>query len=147
MNNAKKGFTLVELLVVIAILAILATVSVVGYTSFINRAHESNAQTEAHQIESTIESYTMIGEAYILTDAYAVKLVDVDDTTAVKMELRVFEYTTDDGKVVIGDQVDDVTTDIKAGNADFKDLPGKLTIDGGVLVYTGANTTTGIEIK
>ena len=34
-NNKKKGFTLVELLVVIAILAILATVSVVGYTSYI----------------------------------------------------------------------------------------------------------------
>ena len=34
-NNTKKGFTLVELLVVIAILAILATVSVVGYTAYI----------------------------------------------------------------------------------------------------------------
>ena len=34
-NNKMKGFTLVELLVVIAILAILATVSVVGYTSYI----------------------------------------------------------------------------------------------------------------
>ncbi len=42
MKQTKKGFTLVELLVVIAILAILATVSVVGYTAFIQRAHESN---------------------------------------------------------------------------------------------------------
>ena len=44
-----KGFTLVELLVVIAILAILATVSVVGYTSFIDSAKDSNAETELHQ--------------------------------------------------------------------------------------------------
>ncbi|MBQ2804298.1 MAG: prepilin-type N-terminal cleavage/methylation domain-containing protein, partial [Clostridia bacterium] len=42
MKQTKKGFTLVELLVVIAILAILATVSVVGYTAFIQKAHQSN---------------------------------------------------------------------------------------------------------
>ena len=50
MRNTKKGFTLVELLVVIAILAILATVSVVGYTSFIDRANDSVAQQELTQI-------------------------------------------------------------------------------------------------
>ncbi len=37
----KKGFTLVELLVVIAILAILATVSVIGYLSFTEKANKS----------------------------------------------------------------------------------------------------------
>lgn len=46
-----KGFTLVELLVVIAILAILATVSVVGYTSFIDSAKNSVAQQELTQIK------------------------------------------------------------------------------------------------
>ncbi len=54
MNNAKKGFTLVELLVVIAILAILATVSVVGYTSFIDRANQSTAMQEMTQIRDSI---------------------------------------------------------------------------------------------
>ena len=56
MNNTKKGFTLVELLVVIAILAILATVSVVGYTSFINSADESAAVSEAKSVKSLVES-------------------------------------------------------------------------------------------
>ena len=42
MQKKKKGFTLVELLVVIAILAILAAVSVVGYLSFTEKAKESN---------------------------------------------------------------------------------------------------------
>ena len=51
-----KGFTLVELLVVIAILAILATVSVVGYTSFIDSAKDSNAETTLHTIETYIEA-------------------------------------------------------------------------------------------
>lgn len=49
-HNTKKGFTLVELLVVIAILAILATVSVVGYTSFIERANVAADQNEVTQL-------------------------------------------------------------------------------------------------
>ncbi|MBQ9978925.1 MAG: type II secretion system protein [Clostridia bacterium] len=63
-----KGFTLVELLVVIAILAILATVSVVGYTSFINNADKSAMDQETHQIETVIES------ALIINDYAEVKL-------------------------------------------------------------------------
>ena len=54
MRNTKKGFTLVELLVVIAILAILATVSVVGYTSFIDRANQSTALQEMTQIRDSV---------------------------------------------------------------------------------------------
>ncbi len=57
----RKGFTLVELLVVIAILAILATVSVVGYTSFIegtavqvdeDLANQLNHFLAAHQVNN-----------------------------------------------------------------------------------------------
>ena len=66
MKNAQKGFTLVELLVVIAILAILATVSVVGYTSFINRAEDSTIETELHQIETTINSYAISKQDYVI---------------------------------------------------------------------------------
>ena len=55
-KKRKKGFTLVELLVVIAILAILSTVSVVGYTSFINKAKESNAKNELHQVINMIQA-------------------------------------------------------------------------------------------
>ncbi|MBQ7873151.1 MAG: prepilin-type N-terminal cleavage/methylation domain-containing protein [Clostridia bacterium] len=48
-----KGFTLVELLVVIAILAILATVSVVGYTSYIQNANDSVAVQELSQLRDS----------------------------------------------------------------------------------------------
>ena len=54
MKQTKKGFTLVELLVVIAILAILATVSVVGYTAFIQKAHQSNDRTLVAQLNMAV---------------------------------------------------------------------------------------------
>ena len=57
--NTRKGFTLVELLVVIAILAILATVGVVGYTSFIDKANLSAAETELHQVETSVDANIM----------------------------------------------------------------------------------------
>lgn len=69
MKNTKKGFTLVELLVVIAILAILASVAVVGYTSFIKKAEQSNAETEAHQIKTFIQAELMAGDYCQLGDA------------------------------------------------------------------------------
>ncbi len=55
-KKTKKGFTLVELLVVIAILAILATVSVVGYTSFIDKANLSNDQSTIGMINRNLEA-------------------------------------------------------------------------------------------
>lgn len=73
----KKGFTLVELLVVIAIIAILAVVSVVGYTAFIKKANESNAMTEAKQVEDAINAELMTGEDFVI--ATVDKNEDADD--------------------------------------------------------------------
>ncbi len=60
-GNKKKGFTLVELLVVIAILAILASVSVVGYLSFTEKAKISNIETEMTQIREVIRGQLLDG--------------------------------------------------------------------------------------
>lgn len=55
-KNVKKGFTLVELLVVIAIIAILATVSVVGYLSFTKKANISNDVTMTTQMNTILQA-------------------------------------------------------------------------------------------
>ena len=41
-KKLKKGFTLVELIVVIAIIAILSTVAVIGFTRVVDKANVSN---------------------------------------------------------------------------------------------------------
>ncbi len=68
MRSTKKGFTLVELLVVIAILAILATVSVVGYTAFIDRAHQSVAMQEMTQIRNALVAEDINNHYFNLAD-------------------------------------------------------------------------------
>lgn len=74
-SNKKRGFTLVELLVVIAILAILATVSVVGYTSFIERATISNDENVASQLNQ----FLIALKADSNSEYYQVK---IDETNA-----------------------------------------------------------------
>ena len=68
MRSTKKGFTLVELLVVIAILAILATVSVVGYTAFIEKAHQSVAMQEMTQIRNALVAEDITNELIDLSN-------------------------------------------------------------------------------
>lgn len=45
-NNSKAGFSLVELMVVVAIIGILATIAVPNFQKFQARAKQSNAKTE-----------------------------------------------------------------------------------------------------
>jgi type IV pilus assembly protein PilE len=46
MSNAAEGFTLVELMIVVAIVAILVTLSYPSYVSFIRKSERSDAQAE-----------------------------------------------------------------------------------------------------
>ena len=54
MKKTRKGFTLVELLVVIAIVAILATVAIIGYTSFTKKAEISADQQAVVQMNKAL---------------------------------------------------------------------------------------------
>lgn len=67
-HNTKKGFTLVELLVVIAILAILATVSVVGYTSFIESANVAVDEDLVAQLNNFLAAYKVNNTEDITAD-------------------------------------------------------------------------------
>ena len=117
-KNTKKGFTLVELLVVIAILAILASVAVVGYTAFITKAEESNAKTEAHQIDKAIESALLTLEVG--------DIVKVADGIGVEKTASGYDAVELTGSEELADDI----------SADFTSF--ELDVEGTVLVYTSA---------
>ena len=63
MKNKKKGFTLVELIVVLAILAILAAMLVPALTGYIDKANEK-------KIVATARQYAIAAQS-VASDAYA----------------------------------------------------------------------------
>ena len=142
MKNTKKGFTLVELLVVIAILAILASVAVVGYTAFLDKANDSNAATEAHQIQMSADSFHMVGDNFVL-GTYGVVTTPDDETTTDKNEEVVTTYTVYlavDGKVYSSEDAEtllDTLPEDLVWDADLAGLAESLSVSNGVLTYKG----------
>ena len=57
LKKKKKGFTLIELMAVIAIIAILAAVIVPTVTGYINRAKKTAIITECRTVMNAIETY------------------------------------------------------------------------------------------
>ncbi len=60
----KKGFTIVELLIVIVIIGILATIGFVAFSGAQNKAKKSNAQTTASQVKSKLGEYNVDNSSY-----------------------------------------------------------------------------------
>ena len=53
-----SGFTLIELMIVMAIIAVLATIAVPSYTANIKHAREAVLREDLHTMRSAIDSYT-----------------------------------------------------------------------------------------
>jgi len=68
LKSKKKGFTLVELLAVIAILAIIGAVLIPNLMGFKEKAHKSNIQASAKAIVSTAKNYLAESEVDLLAD-------------------------------------------------------------------------------
>ena len=57
--NAQKGFTLIELMIVIAIIGILAAIAIPAYTDYTVRARVSEAMTTASAMKATVSENIM----------------------------------------------------------------------------------------
>src|ERR1044072_3993704 len=75
-----RGFTIVELLIVIVVIAILAAIVIVAYNGVQNKANTTKAQTNASAVQKVAEAYNADNSVYpgsvanITTGASTVKL-------------------------------------------------------------------------
>lgn len=82
----KKGFTLVELMVVMAIIAILATAGISSYGSYIKRARDTARFADLKAIETALISYQSVNGRYPSSGDY-----QADDATHVVNALGSFD--------------------------------------------------------
>ena len=66
-TNSQKGFTIVELLIVIVVIAILAAISIVAYTGIQNNARTSAAQSAASSVRDVAEAFNGVHGRYPAT--------------------------------------------------------------------------------
>lgn len=57
MLNNQKGFTLIELMVVVVIIGILAAIALPNFLSMQDRAKESEVKSNTHTVQLTVEDY------------------------------------------------------------------------------------------
>ena len=76
-QNKAKGFTIVELLIVIVVIGILAAISIVAYTGINSRAKTSNAQTTANQVANKAGAFNALEGSY---PAVVADFADHDET-------------------------------------------------------------------
>lgn len=62
--KSKKGFTLVELLVVVAIIGILAAIAIPQFAAYRTRAYNSAAQSDLRNFKTALESVYADNQKY-----------------------------------------------------------------------------------
>jgi type II secretion system protein G len=72
LRTNEKGFTLVELMIVVVIIGILASIAIPNFISMQHRAREATVKSNMHQIQVSLEDFSVQNDgAYPTADADA----------------------------------------------------------------------------
>ena len=116
--HSERGFTLIELMIVVAVVGILAAVAYPSYTQYVIRSHRASAQTQMLNIANRQQQFFIANRTY---------------ATKAQIESNGFSLETDlanryDYSITLGtDSVPSYTIQFTAKSSQLSD--GNLTLD------------------
>ncbi len=81
LSNVRRGFTIVELLIVVVVIAILAAITIVAYNGIAQRSKVSAAQSSTTQAAKKVLSYATLNSDQYPPDLTTVGIANSADTT------------------------------------------------------------------
>jgi type IV pilus assembly protein PilA len=133
MNKIQQGFTLIELMIVIAIIGILAAIAIPAYQDYITRAQVSEAVELLGGLKTPISEYAAdkgVWPTAIVAPTVAATATQITGTLVGK-------YSTVTGTVVGTFPAGAVTATMSAGQADTKTIVLATADGGGLWTCTG----------
>jgi type IV pilus assembly protein PilE len=140
-----KGFTLVELMIVVAIIGVLASIALPAYSSYVARARRADARTQLMQVAQFMQRFYAANDSYSTNRAGTAVLSVMPDS--MKMSPAggpaIYQLNTAiaaAGNYVLAPNVSDYTLTMApvSGGAAAADACGMFTIDS-----TGVRGVTG----
>ena len=161
-KHKNKGFTIVELLIVVVVIAILAAITIIAYNGIQNRAKASAVASDLTQNSKTImNAITVQGGNYLPSSVTQATLntLKLDSTKykvatycATATEAVLLVQTTDDKKyytkfgnpTVNNDAIDSFqpcgTAGITGAYTTYLNLPAQCSLEGGTCTFSGTAT-------
>ena len=98
LRSNKEGFTLIELMIVIAIIGILAAIAIPNFIAYRNKAYCSAAENDAHALASALADYYAIPGNNTVPAANALGITLSDANTAtINGTINTITITVTDG--------------------------------------------------
>ena len=74
--NNEKGFTLIELMIVVAIIGILAAIAIPQFSAYRERAYVASMKADCNAVRTAEEAYFADNDTYLVTTAPTTDLAD-----------------------------------------------------------------------
>ncbi len=119
-GNNSKGFTLIELMIVIAIIGVLAAIAIPNFINYRNKSYCNSAESDANNVAASISDYFAIPEhTTLLTQAAASSYLGFVLTNKGGQNLVAIAGTADDSiQIIVTEAASRCTSDYRgASNA------------------------------